>query len=118
MVVLGQMLRREWADLSKPPTWDTAGALIAGHSVGSVIEASGNNFRHSDEWKVASTPDSRQLKSIRVIGDALGISVSPSGANHAVRENLCPETLLVLSNGDFEVLMDRFFGYARSLAGL
>jgi hypothetical protein len=119
MVVMGQILRREWADLGSPPSmWDTAGSLIAGHSFGAILEASGNNFRHSDEWKVTSTPDGRQLKSIRVIADVLGIPVSPTGANHPVRENLCPETLLVLSNGDFEILMDRFFGYARSLAGL
>ena len=40
MVVLGAMLRREWADLAKPPLWDTAGTMIGGHSFGEVVEAS------------------------------------------------------------------------------
>lgn len=118
MVVLGQTLRREWADLNKPSTWETAGELLHGRSFGEVVEAASNNFRHSDEWAAAVAPTDQQLKSMEVLADVLGFDSPRVGIARELRSNVCPEALETVSCGRFENLVDRFFFYARALAGL
>lgn len=117
-IAINNLLRREWVDLGRPASWETAGRKIAGHSLGRVMEAAANNFRHSDEWARVAVPNSQQLDSIRVIADVLGVRLAPNGATHPFRTNVCPKLLLVVSAGTFEGLMDRTFGFARALAGL
>jgi hypothetical protein len=117
-VALYNLLKREWVDLGRPHTWETAGAGVSGHSFGTIIEATANNFRHADEWAREATPNEQQLRSIRVLADVLGTPVSTSGARHPIRGNVCPKVLLIASNGSFEQLMDRTFYFARALAGL
>ena len=117
-VAFNNLLKREWVDLGKPRTWDSAGTLIAGHSFGSVMEAASNNFRHADEWAQSATPTPQQLKSIKVIADVFGHKLAEDGARHPFRGNVCPKLLLIVSDGNFEKLMDRLFNFARSLAGL
>jgi hypothetical protein len=117
-VAINNLLRREWVDLGKPVSWETAGSRIAGHSFGRVIEAAANNFRHSDEWARAVVPNPQQLDSIRVIAGVFGASLAPDGARHPFRTNVCPKLLLVASGGSFEGLMDKTFDFARALAGL
>jgi hypothetical protein len=118
MVVLSQTLRREWTDLNKPSAWETAGELLQGRSFGAVVEAASNNFRHSDEWAAAVTPTDQQLKSMEVLADVLGFGSPTMGVARELRSNVCPEALKAVSCGRFESLMDRFFFYARALAGL
>jgi len=118
MVVISALLRREWEDLNKPSTWDTAGNLLAGQSFGTVVVSAANNFRHFDEWAATADATEQQMRSIRVLAPVLGLALDPSGKRHPIRTNVCPEILMTLSNGNFETLMDSFFGYARSLAGL
>ena len=117
MVVLSQLLRREWADLNKPSIWDTAGELLHGRSFGAVVEAASNNFRHSDEWAATVTPTEQQLKSMEVLADVLGIAPPTTGVARELRSNVCPEALKAVSCGRFENVVDRFFFYARALAG-
>jgi len=118
MVVLQSLLRREWNDLNKPATWETAGELIGGHALGPIVEAAANNFRHFDEWAREAIPKPKQMESIQVLADVLGHALAPNGANHQFRGNKCPEILTAVSNDSFETLMDRFYGFARGLAGL
>jgi hypothetical protein len=117
-VALNNLLRREWVDLGRPHTWETAGEKIRGHSFGRVMEATANNFRHADEWARHPLPNAQQLDSIRVIADVLGARIAPDGARHPFRGNVCPKLLLVVSGGSFEGLADRTFHFARALAGL
>lgn len=118
MVVLDALLRREWADLNKPPTWDTAGNLLSGQSFGAVVEAAANNFRHFDEWAATVDAIPQQLKSMTVLAAVLGSTLDRTGKRHPIRSNVCPEVIIALSSAKFEILMDGFFGYARALAGL
>ena len=117
-VALNNMLRREWVDLGEPATWDSAGDKLCGHSFGSVVEATSNNYRHADEWARHDPPTRQQLESIRVIADVLGTALSPDGSRHPFRGNICPKVLLAISGGSFETLADGFFGFSRVLAGL
>lgn len=117
-VALTNMLRREWIDLGKPATWDTAGRNIAGPSFGRVIEAAANNFRHGDEWARTDPPKSNQLESIRALAALFGTTLQADGARHPFRGNVCPKVLQMVSGGTFDGLADGFFDFARSLAGL
>jgi hypothetical protein len=73
MVVLNNLLQRYKNDLSRvSPKWRGIGPQFNGYSLGEVIEAASNNFRHHDEWARAQEPTQKQLKSIRVIEAALG----------------------------------------------
>lgn len=117
-VASNSLLRREWNDLGKPSTWDTAGKTIAGHSFGNVIEAMANNFRHGDEWARTEPPTAQQLKSIQVIADVFGAPLAADGSGHPFRGNVCAKLLLTISGGSFERLTDAFFDFARALAGL
>lgn len=117
-IALNNLLRREWVDLGRPGRWASAGNRISGRSLGEIIEAAANNFRHGDEWARDKIPSPDQLKSVRVLGDILGATLPPNGVNHPFRGNVVPKVLLRISGGNFEQLMDAFFGFARSLAGL
>lgn len=119
MVVLQNLLRREWKDLDvSDDTWRTAGENIDGHSFGAVVEAAANNFRHSDEWARTHPPTQQQQKSIDVLNDVLRNGAPPSPIPFHVRGNVCPEVLTALGGDSFEKLMDRFFAYVRALAGI
>lgn len=117
-VVVNNLLRREWVDLGKPSTWESAGTQLAGCSFAQVMEAASNNFRHCDEWDRTNPPTREQLKSMDVIAKMLGISLLPYGLPNPFRGNICPEVVLKVTGGSFESLMDMTFWYARSLGGL
>ncbi len=117
-VALYNMLRREWVDLGRPATWGTAGQSIYGRSFGRVMEAAASNFRHGDEWARTEPPTKQQLESIQTIADVFGATLSPNGSRHPYRGNICPKLIQVVSGGAFDGLADRFFDFARALAGL
>jgi hypothetical protein len=117
MVVLQNLLRREWSDLDESEgTWLNAGERIEGHGLGPIVEATANNFRHSDEWAKTYPPSSQQKKSIDVLDDVLRKHAAASPIPFHVRGNVCPEVLSAISDDSFEILMDRFFAYVRALA--
>jgi phosphoribosylformylglycinamidine (FGAM) synthase PurS component len=117
MVIVTAMLRREWKDLNTPTTWGS-NPIFAGQSFGAVVESAANNFRHFDEWAATTDATVLQMKSMSILAPVLGLTLDPTGKRHPLRGNICPEILLVLSNGTFESLMDQFFRFARSIAGL
>jgi hypothetical protein len=98
-----------------PDDWDTTPPILGGCSVGSIIEASANNFRHHDEWIKAITFDSRQLKSIRALQQAFEGRFDLVRATD-FRRNICPETLEILSNSSFRELTSNVLTFANNLA--
>jgi hypothetical protein len=73
MVVLNNLLQRYKTDLSElNPEWGGIGPQFNGYSLGEVIEAASNNFRHHDEWARIKQPTKQQMKSIPVVRAALG----------------------------------------------
>lgn len=113
MVVLDNLLQRFKSDLKA--TWDDwgkCGPLIEGHSIGSIIRAAANNFRHHDEWARTDPPDTKQWPSIPVIAAVLKQAIAPDGARHPFRQNVCPDVVAALSAGSFEQLNRNFFAFA------
>jgi hypothetical protein len=96
--------------------WEGTAPLIHGHSVGAVLVAASNYFRHWDEWRKTSPPTTRQATSIDVLNAVLD-SAGLKQRNHRLMgvEGICTKILEVLSDGDFELLTERVFAFANGL---
>jgi hypothetical protein len=117
MVVLSNLLLRYKDDLKPAPAkWENSSSQIGGRSFGSIVVAAAANFRHYDEWARTERPTNQQLSSIRVIADVLKQAIAPDGYRHPFRHNVCPDLLEALSGGDFELLSQRFFAFAKDVA--
>jgi hypothetical protein len=96
--------------------WEGTAPLIHGHSVGAVLAAASNYFRHWDEWRKTSPPTTRQATSIDVLNavlDSAGLKQSTQRLLGV--EGICTKILDVLSEGDFEKLSERVFAFANGL---
>ena len=119
MVVLGNLLACLRNDLHvKHDDWMKNAPLIEGYSIGAIIEAAANNFRHHDEWARTEPPKDIQLKSISVIAAILKVKLAPDGIRHPIRQNVCPDIIAVLSENNFDQLNRNFFAFATSMVDI
>ena len=85
MLVLSGLLQAFKVDLHVSwAEWDSSEPLIHGYSIGAILRASANNFRHSDEW-LKNRGHARRMnssRSIRVLAAAFEEPIAPGGANH------------------------------------
>lgn len=95
--------------------WDAAGPLMGGCSIGAVLAASANNFRHHDEWVKTRHPKPRQLTSVLVLAAAFGKQMADI-AERRFSLNISPETIELISEGDFERLSAKLFAFVNDLA--
>jgi hypothetical protein len=117
VLVLTALLLRFRDDLNATADdWDKSAPLIHGCSVGSVLAASANNFRHNDEWAKTRHPTNRQLASIRILAAAFQEPIALHGSGHRFSRDICPETLELLSGGSFERLSSNVFTFANNMA--
>jgi hypothetical protein len=115
LVIASGLLSRFKDDVdANEPVWTTVGPQIGGQSIGPIISAAANSFRHHDEWIKAKHPDRRQQKSMDILAAALGIHTS------TLRRSLGPmfgrEIIHCLSAGDFDEFHRKFFGFAHAVA--
>jgi hypothetical protein len=100
-VVVNTLLQGLRDDLNSGSLWKSTAKEAYGYSLGQVIEAGSNNFRHYDEWnaqwmdKKAFTP--KQQASVDVIAKALN---EPDPL--MLSGNVCGRLLLSICNADFE----------------
>jgi len=93
--------------------WTNAGPQFGGCSVGQLIVASANGFRHDDEWSKTRVPTPQQQTSQNILSKALGSM--PVLRYEA--PGRCPEVLDMLSkNGDFDALGEKIFSFAHEIA--
>ena len=110
-IILSNLLLRFKSDLQvAQDRWVNCGPLMNGISVGSLVGAAANNFRHYDEWRRTSPPTQQQLSSMNVIWQVIGSVPVP------IRENVCPKILEVISGGSYEKLNQRFFEFTKSVS--
>jgi hypothetical protein len=96
--------------------WIQSGPKIEGCSIGAIVEAAANNFRHNDEWlKHTRKPTKQQLRSIRVLATVLREPIAADGERHGLNRDICPEILELLSGGDFEQLASNLFAFANAI---
>ncbi len=96
--------------------WNNAGAPIGGRSLGEGLRAAGNNFRHADEWLVATSLSGRQMQSIRVLSDFLQEPVAHGGSMRPFARDRSQDVLEVICEGNFMLLEAKVFEFAHSLA--
>ena len=77
--------------------------IIAGFSIPRILKATGNNFRHYDDWKTEK-PNKRQRWSIEPIAALLGVPLSVGCANHPFNHVAAWDVLNALSGGSYEDL--------------
>jgi hypothetical protein len=123
MVVLNNLLQRYKTDLSgKNPKWGGICPQFNGYSLGEVIEAASNNFRHDDEWERGQKPTKQQMKSIPVVKAALSYG-HLSAIVVPWRRNACADLVAVIIGGTefatleqrFAKLEQRFFEFAEAM---
>lgn len=95
--------------------WEKSAPLTYGCSIGSILAAAANNFRHRDEWAKTRPPTSRQLASIRVLAAAFQESIAMDGTGHRFGRDICPETLELLGAGGFDKLSADVFAFANNI---
>ena len=98
--------------------WSSALPVFSGHSIGQVLRASSNNIRHRDEWQTERPPSALHLKSMRVLADVLDEPIDGNGQHHRFGREVSPETLKVVSDGDFQKLEENVFAFASELLRL
>jgi hypothetical protein len=117
VMVLSRLLLAFKDDLdATDQEWAQSGPKIEGYSIGAIVEAAANNFRHNDEWlKNARKPTRQQLRSIRVLATVLREPIAQDGARHGLSRDICPEILELLSGGKFEQLASNLFAFANAI---
>jgi hypothetical protein len=110
-VILNNILSRFRNDLkTNREQWVNGGSLTNGVSLGALIGAAANNFRHCDEWRRTTPPTQQQLASMEVLWKALAIP------RQIIRENVCPQALKAISNGNYDQLGRNLFEFAKDVA--
>ena len=116
ILVLTDLLLRFKDDLdATADEWEKSAPLTQGCSIGSILVAASNNFRHRDEWAKARTPTNQQLRSIRILAAAFQEPMAPDGAGHRFSRDICPETLELLGGGSFETLSTAVLAFANTI---
>jgi hypothetical protein len=116
-IVLSNMLQSFRANIvATQDEWKKATPLFFGCSVGQILVASANNVRHADEWQTTRPLKPEQMKSIQVLSAALQEPlVPPDGSRHRFSREVSPETLHLISDGDFGRLEANLFNFANDL---
>lgn len=97
----------------KNDLWYSSGNLCGGQSIGSILAAAANGFRHEDEWLKSRTPTPRQKQSQDVLVAALG----PRPDHEHFQPGRCLEVIEALSGGEgFEGFTKSALGYAQNIA--
>jgi hypothetical protein len=112
LIVLSNMLQRFRSDIGMPEAWKAAEPIFNGFSVGRIVVAAANGYRHEDEWAKATVLDGQQKRSHDIITGALAgrpASDEPTPAR-------CVEIVQLLSGEEFDILAGNVLGFAHNVA--
>jgi hypothetical protein len=116
VMLASNALLRFWDDLDRPEEpWRNCRRQFGGRSVGEILIASANGFRHADEWAKTRPMTAQQRRSANVLTSALGapdisqLEPSPPGR--------CQEVIHLLADGDgFDGFNKAILGFAHDVA--
>jgi hypothetical protein len=114
-VILNVLLQGIRTELKCESIWKFTATLNHGYSIGQVIEAASNNFRHYDEWTMDWVANkaftSQQMRSVKVLAKALDETEF-----RMLSGNVCGRLLLSLSsNGNFNDFEGMIMKFAQDL---
>lgn len=114
VIILSGSLLRFKNDLDATgDDWNKAAPIFNGCSIGQVIVAAVNGYRHDDEWAKTrpSTPQQRASQQI------LELALPAASASYERAPGRCPEVLDTLSaGGDFDRLATNVFTFVHNVA--
>lgn len=116
VILASNALRRFKDDLDcLPKHWKHCGQQYGGHSVGEILVASANGFRHEDEWVKTRPMKPHQLKSAAKLLSALGSA--KMAAQEPSHPGRCQEVITLLGDGrGFEGFSQAVFRFAHDIA--
>lgn len=116
VMLASNALTRFKDDLDCPDArWTQCGMQHGGHSVGAILIASANGFRHGDEWAKTRPKSPRQIKSANILLSALG-PANVTGEEHSP-PGRCGEVIKLLACGDgFQGFTQSVFHFAHEVA--
>ena len=113
MLTLSSLLGQLRDDIEANDTiWRGCGPHYGGRSLGELVAAAANAFRHADEWLKTVKPSARQRVSMDCLADALGRPLERFG----FRKSINCEVLDVISAGSPDTLTENVLGFAHALA--
>jgi hypothetical protein len=113
MLLSGSLLRFKDDIDASANDWTRAEPLFNGVSLGQVVVAAANGFRHDDEWAKTRPPTPKQKVSQDIIVRALQGRPAPEHRT----PGRCAEVLGMLSqDGNFERLAANLFAFAHNVA--
>lgn len=116
-VILNSLLYRLKLDVNASDAqWRQAGKLFATFSIGEVFSAAAANFRHYDEWAASKSLTAQQLSSMKVLSGLLNIPIQTVHGVASIRNNVCGEILMLVSQGSIDTLNEVTVGFAKALA--
>ena len=118
MLVIGRALATLRGDLGATmDDWREADPKLNGRSMGEVFDAWGNNVWRADEWRVTSTPDARQMKSVRILADVLQRPIPAGGSIRSFAGDVSVDVMDALAGRNFMRLEERVTSSSRSSDG-
>jgi hypothetical protein len=118
VIILNSLLQRFRDDIDAPADeWEQTPPLVGSISVGALLSAAANSFRHEDEWAKSTSFTQRQRRSIKALQSALPIAKQLNlGAPRFWGRIMCIEVLDILGAGDFDELAAKYFSFAHRIA--
>jgi hypothetical protein len=112
LISLSNALSRFKKDIGPGEHWDAAAPLFGGFSVGRIVIAAANGFRHEDEWARSQKMSPRQKASYDIIIGVL------AGRDPVGEPTLSRSVHIVhlLGNGTFDVLAKNVLTFAHNVA--
>lgn len=112
--VLHGMLSEYWLSSSgTKDRWKRAGTSVAGYSIGQILTAALDNFRHFEQWDCEKPADLLKRRSVKVLCAVLGLDGKKTSKHPPFRGNVCWPALEALSRGGYGTLE----ALAREFAG-
>lgn len=117
-IIMHSLLMRFKLDLNASDAdWEAAPPLNQGFSLGQVFTAAAANFRHYDEWAAAKKVLTKQQEiNMNVLCGVLSLPLTNQHGYPTLRENVCGDVLMKITNGSIDDLHAMIFQYAKTLA--
>ena len=116
LVVSGALLRFKDDIDAKKGEWNEPEPRFNTHSVGAIIVAAANGFRHAHEWAKTDPPTPQQKAQQKASQDVINGALSGLPPPDELSPGRCVEVLHLLSKGHFEQLAFNVFAFAHNLA--
>jgi hypothetical protein len=116
LVISGALLRFKDDIDAKKGEWNETEPHFNTHSVGAIIVATANGFKHAHLWAKTDPPPRQEKARQKASQDVINGALSGLPPPDELSPGRCVEVLHLLSGGNFERLGSNIFTFAHNLA--